>query len=139
MSEEGCPGWAAVWGGWVRRVGGFETTMMNCNGVNGFAMRTLRTTPSFRVTNVIHHRNTGSGPTRLTGCRMMSSVAGLGSMSITVLTAPAHSYPRCTRGVITLNVGAMSDFSVRADVLSCHAGRVRGYGGTNGIDIVSTN
>lgn len=97
-----------------------ETTVMNCNGVNHCILRTLRTTPSFRVTNIIHHTNTRGGPTRLGSCTMIGSVGRLRKMSITVLYAPAHDIRGCTGRVLTVNVGAMSDFSVRANVISLH-------------------
>lgn len=124
--------------GRVEGVGGVETTMMNCKGVKGFALRTLRTTPSFRMTNVMHHGKTRGGPTRLTSCPMMGSVHRLGSMSMTVLTAPAHDMRRCTGRVLTLKVGAMSDFSVRARVADLHHSLNRATGTRGTMTVVST-
>lgn len=125
--------------GWARwGVGGVETTIIKCNGVNRCMIRTLRTTPSFRVTNVIHHDNTRGGPTRLRTCTIIGSVGRLGSISITILTAPAHDIRGCTGRVLTVNVGAMSDFSVRARVASLHHSLSRSTGTNGTITVVST-
>lgn len=120
-------------------VGGMETTVINCNGVNHCMLRTLRTTPSFRVTNMIHHTKTRGGPARLGSCTMMGSVGRLRKMSMTVLYAPAHDMRACTGRVLTLKVGAMSDFSVRANVATLHHRLDVSTGRRKTMSVVSTN
>ncbi len=119
-------------------VEGVETTMIKCNGVKRCTLRTLRTTGSFRITNIMHHGKTRGGPTRLRRCRMIGSVHRLGSISITVLTAPAQDIRRCTGRVLALKVGAMSDFSVRDRVASLHHSLGRDTGGNGTMTVVST-
>lgn len=120
-------------------VGGMETTVINCNGVKRCILRTLRTTPSFRVTNMMHHTKTRGYPTRLDTCPIIGGVGRLGNISITVLYAPAHGIRRCTGRVLTLNVRAISDFSVRANVATLHHALSTRTGGRGAMSVVSTN
>lgn len=100
-------------------------------------LRTLRTTPSFRMTNIMHH-GPGSVPSRLGKCTIASAVAGLSGISMTILTAPAHDMRACTGRVLSLNVGAISDFSVRKNVISLHHSLSTMTGTRGAITIVST-